>query len=35
MPFFGRRNMSMKKHEKGHRIHILILLKGLKFKEKS
>jgi hypothetical protein len=26
--------MSMKNHEKGHRIHIPIFLKGLKFKEK-
>jgi hypothetical protein len=22
MPFLGKRNLSMKKHEKGHRIHI-------------
>ncbi len=35
MPFLGKRNMSMKKHEKGHIVHIPIFLKGLQFKERS
>ncbi len=35
MPFFGKRNMSMKKHEKGDRIHITVFLKGLSNSKKG